>query len=118
MNASCFQTQILTSILTKNNRDSDFFHNQEAALVCVCVCVCPTRGHGGEQLGRPVGVALGAGGEDPKQTLQTHLGQAAALFLLPPRLHRPRDVGVAPHQHPTDRQTDRRSKPGLISIFW
>ena len=76
--------------------------------VCVCIsfmCVCPTRGHGGEQLGHPVGVALGAGGEDPQQTLQTHLGQTAALLPLPPRLHRARDVSVAPHQHPTHTHT-------------
>lgn len=55
--------------------------------------------HGRKQLGHPLWVTLLAGGEDPQQTLQTKLGQAAALLLPPCLLHRSGDISVTPHQH-------------------
>lgn len=55
--------------------------------------------HGGEELGHLVWVAQLAGGENPEQTLQTKLGQAAALVFPPCLLHRTGNVCVPPHQH-------------------
>lgn len=71
----------------------------------MCVCVCLT--HFGEQLGHLLWISLLAGGEDPQQTFQTQVGEAAALLLLPCVLHHAGDVGVTPHQHAAVKQRQR-----------
>lgn len=76
------------------------FHSCDLQDVCSASLT-----HGRKQLGHLLWVALLAGCEDPEQTVQTKLGQAAALLLLPHLLHRARDVGVAPHQDAA-RQTE------------